>query len=318
MAGHLPVWPGRPDPLGATWDGEGVNFALFSAHAEKVELCLFDTSGLREVQRIVLPEYTDQVWHGYLPDARPNLLYGYRVHGPYDPAAGHRFNPHKLLLDPYAKAHHGPLRWTEAHFGYRLGSPRADLSFDRRDNARAMPKCRVIDTAFTWGADRAPQTAWAETIILEMHVRGFSRRHPGVEPAGRGTFAALAEPAIVDELRRLGVTAVELMPVHAFADGQHLAQRRLVDYWGYNSLGFFAPHPAYLASGRVSEVKTAVKRLHDAGIEVILDVVYNHTGEGSHLGPTLSFRGIDNKSYYRLADDRRYCADVTGCGNNAG
>jgi isoamylase len=309
------VWPGRPYPLGATWDGKGVNFALFSENAEAVDLCLFDATGHHEMARIRLPEYTDQVWHCYLPDARPNLLYGYRVHGPYRPQDGHRFNPHKLLLDPYAKALHGAVRWSDAHFGYRVGSPREDLSFDRRDNARGMPKCRVIDTAFTWAEDHRLHTPWEETIILEAHVRGMTHRHPGIDPARRGTFAALAAPPMIDYLLQLGVTALELMPVHAFVDDRHLAQSGLTNYWGYNTIGFFAPEPRYLASGFISDFKTAVMRLHDAGIEVILDVVYNHTGEGNHMGPTLCFRGIDNAAYYRLESDKRFYTDHTGTGN---
>jgi isoamylase len=313
-AGSL-VWPGRPYPLGATWDGKGVNFALFSEHAEAVELCLFDATGLHEVARIRLPEYTDQVWHGYLPDARPNLLYGYRVHGPYRPQDGHRFNPNKLLLDPYAKAIHGAIRWSDAHFGYRVGSPREDLSFDRRDNARLMPKCRVVDTAFTWDEDRPLHTRWEETIILELHVRGMTMRHPGIDPTRRGTFAGLASPPVIDYLLALGVTAVELMPIQAFVDDRHLVQRGFTNYWGYNTIGFFAPDPRFLTNGFISDFKTMVKRLHDAGIEVILDVVYNHTGEGNHLGPTLCFRGIDNASYYRLEGDRRFYTDYTGTGN---
>jgi isoamylase len=309
------VWPGRPYPLGATWDGKGVNFALFSENAEAVDLCLFDSTGHHEMARIRLPEYTDQVWHGYLPDARPNLLYGYRVHGSYRPQDGHRFNPHKLLLDPYAKALHGALRWNDAHFGYRVGSPREDLSFDRRDNARGMPKCRVIDTAFTWAEDHRLHTPWEETIILEVHVRGMTHRHPGIDRARRGTFAALAAPPMIDYLLQLGITALELMPVHAFVDDRHLAQHGLTNYWGYNTIGFFAPEPRYLASGFISDFKTTVMRLHDAGIEVILDVVYNHTGEGNHMGPTLSFRGIDNAAYYRLESDKRFYTDHTGTGN---
>jgi isoamylase len=309
------VWPGGPTPLGATWDGEGVNFALFSAHAEKVELCLFDPTGMHETARVVLPEYTDEVWHGYLPGARPNMLYGYRVYGPYEPQNGHRFNPNKLLLDPYAKAIDGPLRWTDAHFGYRVGSPRADLSFDRRDNARFVPKSRVVDTAFAWGRERRPATPWSETVVLEAHVRGMTMRHPLVEKAQRGTFAGFASPAVIDYLVRLGVTAVEFLPVHAFVDDRRLAEGGLANYWGYNSIGFFAPEPRFLATGLVSEFKAAVKRLHEAGIEVILDVVYNHTGEGNHMGPTLSFRGIDNKSYYRLEADGRHYLDHTGTGN---
>jgi isoamylase len=309
------VWPGLPYPLGATWDGKGVNFALFSGHAEKVELCLFDRSGLHEEARIVLPEYTDEVWHCYLPEVRPDQLYGYRVYGPYDPAAGHRFNPNKLLLDPYAKALSAQLRWNDSLFGYRLGSPREDLAFDRRDSARHVPKCRVVESAFSWDGDRHPRTSWEETIIYEMHVRGFTIRHPRVDAHERGTFAALASPAVIDYLVELGVTALELLPIHASATERHVAEHGLTNYWGYSTVGFFAPDPRFLVGGAISEFKTAIKRLHDAGIEVILDVVYNHTGEGSHLGPTLSFRGIDNLSYYKLRPDRRYYDDVTGTGN---
>jgi len=309
------VWPGQPYPLGATWDGKGVNFALFSAHAERVELCLFERSGQYEESRIVLPEYTDEVWHCYLPEARPDQLYGYRVYGPYDPAAGHRFNPNKLLLDPYAKALAGNVRWSDSVYGYRVGSPREDLAFDRRDSARQMPKCRVVETAFTWNDDRQPRTSWEETIILEMHVRGFTIKHPQVELHERGTFAALAAPAVIDYLVELGITAVEFLPVHAASSDRQLANRGLSNYWGYNTIGFFAPDPRFLPGGAIAEFKTAIKRLHEAGIEVILDVVYNHTGEGNHLGPTLSFRGIDNLSYYRLQDDRRFYLDFTGTGN---
>jgi glycogen operon protein len=309
------VWPGQPHPLGATWDGKGVNFALFSAHAERVDLCLFDASGHHEEARIVMPEYTDEVWHCYLPEARPGLLYGYRVHGPYEPTLGHRFNPNKLLLDPYARALSGTLRWNDVLFGHRVGSPREDLSFDRRDSARFMPKCRVVESAFTWNHDRHPRTSWEETIIYEMHVRGFTIRHPAVVPGESGTFAALASPSVIDYLIGLGVTAVELLPVHAAVTERPLAERGLVNYWGYNTIGYFAPDPRFLPAGSISEFKTAVMRLHEAGIEVILDVVYNHTGEGNHLGPTLSFRGIDNLSYYRLQPDRRLYQDVTGTGN---
>jgi isoamylase len=315
MAVRADVWPGKPYPLGATWDGKGVNFALFSEHAETVELCLFDPTGHHEVARIRLPEYTDQVWHGYLPDARPNLLYGYRVHGPYRPQDGHRFNPNKLVLDPYAKALHGHIRWSDAHFGYRVGSPREDLSFDRRDNARLMPKCRVVDTAFTWDDDRHPHMPWEETIILEAHVRGMTKCHPGIDPSRRGTFSGLVSPPMIDYLLQLGVTAIELMPIQAFVDDRHLIQNGLSNYWGYNTIGFFAPDPRFLSNGFISDFKTAVKRLHDAGIEIILDVVYNHTGEGNHMGPTLCFRGIDNVSYYRLEADRRFYTDYTGTGN---
>ena len=313
---HMFVWPGKPYPLGATWDGEGVNFSLFSENAEKVELCLFDAKGRREIERIDLRWQTDQIWHCYLPDARPGLLYGYRVHGPYDPGRGHRFNPHKLLLDPYAKALWGSFQWSDALFGYRVGNPREDLVRDRRNSASGMPKCRVVDTAFTWGDDRPPHTPWHDTIIYELHVKGFTCRHPEVPPSLRGTYAGLATYPSVEYLKRLGVTAVELMPVHAFVDDRHLVEHGLKNYWGYNSIGFFAPEMRYSATGLVSEFKTMVKTLHTAGIEVILDVVYNHTAEGNHLGPTFCFRGIDNASYYRLmSDDPRYHMDFTGCGN---
>ncbi len=310
------VWPGDPFPRGATWDGEGVNFALFSENAQRVELCLFDPTGRREVQRIELRERTDLIWHCYLPEARPGLLYGYRVHGHYDPARGHRFNPSKLLIEPYAKDIVGQLRWSDAHFGYRIGHRREDLSFDRRDNAAGMPKCRVIDSAFTWGEDKAPHIPWSDMVVYELHVRGFTISHPDITPPLRGTYAGLATAPVIDHLRRLGVTSVELMPVHAFVDDRHLIERGLSNYWGYNSIGFFAPDRRYGSSGVVSAFKTMVKTLHSNGIEVILDVVYNHTAEGNQLGPTFSFRGIDNATYYRLVgDDPRYYMDYTGCGN---
>ena len=310
------VWPGKPYPRGATWDGEGVNFSLFSQHAQKVELCLFDDRGRREVQRIELTEHTDQEWHCYLPEARPGLLYGYRVYGPYRPDEGHRFNENKLLLDPYAKSLFGQIVWSDAHFGYRVSAKREDVSFDTRDSARGMPKCRVIDPAFTWGDDRRPNIPWNDTVIYETHVRGFSLHHPDVPPALRGTYAGLATPAIITHLERLGVTAVELMPVHAFVDDRGLVEKGLRNYWGYNSIGFFAPEGRYSSSGNVSEFKTMVKAFHSAGIEVILDVVYNHTAEGDHMGPTLAFRGIDNASYYRLnPENKRFYVDYTGCGN---
>ncbi|MFC5310249.1 glycogen debranching protein GlgX [Azospirillum rugosum] len=312
---HSRIREGLPYPLGATWDGLGVNFALFSANATKVELCLFDPEGRRELERIELPEYTDEVWHGYLPDARPGTVYGYRVHGPYEPRAGHRFNPNKLLLDPYAKHLIGPLRWSDAHFGYRVGSPRADLSFDRRDSAPGMPKCVVIDPAFTWGHDRAPAIPWERTIVYETHVRGYTMRHPAVPPQHRGTFAGLAQHEVVEYIRSLGVTAVELLPPHAFVDDRYLLEKGLRNYWGYNTISFFAPDPRYLATGAINEFKEMIARLHDAGIEVILDVVYNHTAEGNEMGPTLSFKGIDNASYYRLAPDPRYYINDTGTGN---
>ncbi len=311
------VWLGRPYPLGATWDGEGVNFSLYSSHAERVELCVFDGRGRRELQRIAMPEQTDQVWHAYLPEARPHLLYGYRVHGPYKPEAGHRFNPHKLLLDPYAKALVGRLAWGDACFGYRVDHPRADLSLDRRDSASRMPKCQVIDPAFTWGGDRPPDTPWHDTVIYELHVRGFTMKHPDVPPQLRGTYAGLCTAPVIAHLKRLGVTAVELMPVHASVSERSLVERGLRNYWGYNTIGFLAPEQEYAAGADPDrEFKTMVKALHSAGIEVILDVVYNHTAEGNHLGPTLSFRGIDNASYYRLvAEKPRYYQDYSGCGN---
>ncbi|MBS3936486.1 MAG: glycogen debranching protein GlgX [Sulfuritalea sp.] len=310
------VWPGAPYPLGATWDGEGVNFALFSEHAEKVELCLFDPDSRAEVQRIVLREHTDLIWHCYLPEARPGLLYGYRVHGPYDPSRGLRFNPNKLLIDPYARDFVGPLDWSDAHYGYRAGDPAGDLSFDARDNAASMPKCRVTDPAFSWGDDRSPHIPWHEMVIYELHVRGFTIDHPEVPPALRGTYAGLAAAPVIEHLKRLGVTSIELMPTHSFVDDRHLVDQGLRNYWGYNSIGYFAPEQRYSASGSAKEFKTMVKTLHSAGFEIILDVVYNHTAEGNHLGPTLSFKGIDNGVYYRLqADDPRFYRDYTGCGN---
>jgi glycogen operon protein len=309
------VWRGVPYPRGATWDGEGVNFALFSEHAEKVELCLFDEAGRRERQRIEMRERTDNVWHCTLPEARPGLVYGYRVHGPYRPEEGHRFNAHKLLVDPYAREIVGKVHWHDALYGYSVGHKREDLSLDRRDSAPYMPKCRVVDQAFTWGEDRRPVIPWHEMVIYELHVRGFTKLHPGVPAAQQGTFAALASAPVIEYLKRLGVTTVELMPVHAFIDERRLADLGLHNYWGYNTLGFFAPEPRYSASGSSKEFKTMVKRLHSAGIEVLIDVVYNHSCEGDHLGPTLSFRGVDNACYYRLADDRRRYLDFTGCGN---
>ena len=307
---------GTPNQLGATWDGSGVNFAFFSAHAEKVELCLFDRTGRRELERVELPEYTHEVWHGYLHDVRPGQLYGYRVHGPYDPKSGHRFNPNKLLLDPYAKAYRGELRWHDAAFGYRVGHPNEDLAIDRRNSAFVMPKCVVIDPAVTWGPDIRPQIPWAETIIYEAHVKGMTARHPEVPVPLRGTFAALADPHVIDHLVRLGITTIELMPVQAFIDDHHLVQKGLTNYWGYNTIGFFAPATRYISPhGDLHEFKLMVRRLHEAGIEVILDVVYNHTAEGNHLGPTLSFKGADNASYYILDDDPRFYFDATGCGN---
>ncbi|MDP9161071.1 MAG: glycogen debranching protein GlgX [Acidobacteriota bacterium] len=310
------VWPGKPYPLGATWDGEGVNFAIFSEHADAVQLCLFDKTGRRELHRVEMREQTDQVWHCYLPEARPGILYGYRVHGPYEPNQGHRFNPNKLLLDPYAKQIEGDLRWSDSHFGYRIDNAKEDLSFDRRDSAAGMLKGLVVDSSFTWGADQPPRIPWHKSIIYEVHVKGFTVRHPEVPPALRGTYAGLATAPVIDYLKKLGITAVELMPVHCFVNDRSLVEKGLRNYWGYNSIGFFAPEPRYSASGSITEFKTMVKTLHSAGIEVILDVVYNHTAEGNQMGPTLSFRGIDNSVYYRLlADNPRYYMDYTGTGN---
>jgi glycogen operon protein len=315
------VWPGDPYPLGATWTGVGVNFALFSEHATRVELCLFDSpDATREHHRIPLPEHTDMVWHAFLPDVRPNQLYGYRVYGPYDPAAGHRFNPNKVVMDPYAKSVARTIRWADEMFGYRVGHPDEDASFDDRDNAAYAPLAAVVDPAFTWGDDRPPRTPWHNTVIYEMHVRGFSKLHPAIPGHLRGTYEALTTEPALEHLRKLGVTAVELMPVHHHARDRHLEEKGLTNYWGYNSFGYFAPERRLAASrtpaGAVREFKRMVRALHGAGLEVILDVVYNHTAEGNHLGPTLSLKGIDNASYYRLvADNPRYYMDFTGCGN---
>ncbi len=313
----MTVWPGRPYPLGASWDGEGVNFALFSEHAEQVVLCLFDAKGKHEIAQIPLIERSGGVWHGYLPEARPDLLYGYRVHGPYEPDQGHRFNPHKLLLDPYAKSIVGQIHWSDAQFGYRIGSRNEDFSFNTRNSAPGMPKCQVVDTAFVWGDDRPPRIPWHDTLIYELHVRGFTMRHPDVPPHLRGAYAGLACGPVIDYLKALGVTALDLLPIHYFVDERHLLDRGLRNYWGYSPIGYFAPDPRYAASDHpASEFKSMVKTLHSAGIEVILDVVYNHTAEGNQFGPTLSFRGLDNAAYYRLAPDHpRYYMDYTGCGN---
>ena len=307
---------GTPHRLGATWDGRGTNFALFSANAEKVELCLFDSQGKRELERLALPERTEDIWHGYFHNVAPGQVYGYRVHGPYDPERGFRFNANKLLLDPYCKAMAGRLVWSEAHFGYRPNTARGDLSFDRRDNARAMPKAVVIDEAATSVPQGKPQVPWEDTIIYEAHVKGLTKTREDVPPEWRGYFRGLSSPAVVSHLKRLGVTAIELLPVHAFLDDRQLVERGLVNYWGYNTLSFFTPEPRYAHDNGLVDFRATVSRLHDAGIEVILDVVYNHTAEGNHLGPTLNFRGIDNTSYYRLQSDKpRYYDDVTGTGN---
>ncbi|WP_315725464.1 MULTISPECIES: glycogen debranching protein GlgX [unclassified Bradyrhizobium] len=304
--------------LGATWDGRGTNFALFSANAEKVELCLFDSQGRREIERIELPERTEDVWHGYLNDVSPGQLYGYRVYGPYEPERGHRFNANKLLLDPYAKRLAGRLVWSDAHFAYRAGSPREDLSFDRRDNARGMPKAVVIDETFNWGRrEMRPQIPWEDTIIYEAHVKGLTNRRDDVPPNLRGTYGGLSSPAMIKHLKRLGVTTIELLPIHAFIDDRMLVEKKLVNYWGYNTISFFAPEQRYAQDNPLDAFRTTVARLHDAGIEVMLDVVYNHTAEGNHLGPTLCYRGIDNASYYWLKPDNpRFYDDFTGCGSS--
>ena len=315
------AWPGAPYPLGASWDGEGVNFALFSEHAQAVRLELFEDPRSGAPSTVIpLTETTDQVWHVYLPDVRPGALYGYRVHGPYDPDAGHRFNPNKLLIDPYAKAVSGPIDWSDDLFGYTVGDPAEDLSFDTRDSASALPKSVVVDPSFTWQDDRPPRTPLNRTVIYETHVRGMTMQHPGVPQHLRGTFLGLASDPIVDHLLNLGVTAVELMPVHHFVADRNLVAKGLTNYWGYNSIAFFAPHVGYATGAlgeQVGEFKSMVRTLHRAGIEVILDVVYNHTGEGNHLGPTLSLKGVDNAVYYRLSpEDQRYYVDYTGTGNS--
>ena len=310
---------GLPFPIGASWDGEGVNFALFSANATKVEVCLFDQNGETELERIALPEYTDQIFHGYIPDVGPGLIYGYRAHGPYEPDAGHRFNPTKLLLDPYARAHVGELKWDPALFGYTIGHKDADLSFDERDSAPFMPKSVVVDPDFDWrGQPRRNPVPWDRTIIYETHVRGYTRLHPKVPEHLRGTYAGLGEKPVIDYIKSLGVTSVELLPIHAFVNDDYLLEKGLVNYWGYNSIGFFSPEPRYAAdrANMLREFKEMVARFHDAGLEVILDVVYNHTAEGNERGPTLSFKGVDNASYYRLLpDQKRYYINDTGTGN---
>ena len=318
------VWPGNPAPLGATWDGEGTNFAIFCEHGSTVELCLFARpEDSTETDRIPLQERTDQIWHAYLPGVRPGQAYGYRIHGPYRPSEGQRYNPAKLLLDPYAKALSGTVQWSDALSGYpvRSADPDRDLVVDTQDSAGAMPKALVIESAFSWGEDQPLRTPWNRTVIYECHVKGMTMQHPDVPARLRGTYLGLATDPIIDHLTGLGVTAVELLPIHHMATERRLAELGLTNYWGYSSIGYFAPDVRFATEGadpggQVAEFKSMVKRLHAAGLEVILDVVYNHTAEGDHLGPTLAFRGIDNLAYYRLKPDhpRRY-TDYTGCGN---
>jgi isoamylase len=305
---------GRSFPLGATFDGEGVNFALFSQHATRVELCLFDEQE-RETARLELPEKSDDIWFGHLPGAKPGQLYGYRVYGPYDPAAGHRFNSHKLLIDPYARLLTRPFAYDPLHCGYDPSDPHSDLSFDTRDSAAAVPKCQVIDPAFDWADDPQLRRPRSHSVMYELHLRGFTMLHPEVSVPLRGTCAGLATPEIIKYIHDLGVTAVELLPIHPFSTTQLQARNGVKEYWGYNSISFFAIEPRYLARTDLGEFRRMVRAFHEAGIEIILDVVFNHTGEGNELGPTLSFRGIDNASYYMLAEDRRLYRDMTGCGN---
>ena len=310
---------GRAQEHGAIWDGKGTNFTLFSADATRVELCLFDSSGLKETERLVLPEYTDQIWHGYVPELHPGSYYGFRVHGPYEPLAGHRFNPNKLLLDPYARAHVGEIKWSPEVFGYTLGAKGDDLSFDERDSAPFVPKCVIVDPNFDWhGQPRSRGLPWDDTIIYEAHVKGFTKRHPAVPPRQRGTYKGLGAQEVIHYVKSLGITAIELLPIHTFVNDSYLIERGLTNYWGYNSIGFFAPDPRYASEPEQSlrEFKEMVARFHDAGLEVLMDVVYNHTAEGNELGPTLSFKGIDNASYYRLMPtDKRYYINDTGTGN---
>lgn len=315
-ASQRPVEPGRPYPLGATWSGRGVNFALFSEHAERVDLCLFDSTGKKEERRIRLPEVTDHIWHGFIPDLAPGQLYGYRVYGPYDPLNGHRFNDNKLLVDPYAKGLAGTVQWHPACYGYKIGHSKGDLSFDKRDSARYVPKSQVVSTDFPWNGDTQLERPLNQTVIYEAHVKGMTARHPDVPAPLRGTFQGLAHTSVIEHLTNLGITAIELMPVQSFLDETHLQEKGLTNYWGYNPISFFAPERRYLAGPHPNEFKSMVARLHEASIEVILDVVYNHTCEGNHFGPTISLRGIDNKSYYHLvAETPRYYHNHSGCGN---
>lgn len=313
------IYPGKPYPLGATWEGGGVNFAIFAGNASAVELCLFDADGVSNEVRLKLPDRDLDIWYGYLPYIEPGQLYGYRVYGNYDPLQGDRFNPCKLLIDPYAKAISGTIQWHDSLFGYSIGDPARDLSFSDVDSAPFIPKSVVINPAFNWEDDRQLKLPYHKDIIYEAHVKGFTMRNTRIPEELRGTYAGMSHPESIRYLKELGITAIELMPVHHFVADRHLKDRGLTNYWGYNSIGFFAPDVRYSASreigGQVNEFKQMVKEFHRAGIEVFLDVVYNHTGEGSELGPTLSFRGIDNKSYYRLTEQQRYYNDYTGTGN---
>ena len=315
VSGGWSVSPGQPWPMGATPTCDGVNFAVFSAHAEAMELCLFSEDGRREIARLPFRDRDGDVWHLHVGGLLPGQAYGFRAHGPYRPEEGHRFNPNKLLIDPYARRLDGRLRWSDALMGYKVGSSRADLSFDTRDSAFAMPKSVVTDPAFTWGEDAPPGHCWTDTVIYEAHVKGLTALHEGVPKALRGTYMGLASDPVLDHLNRIGVTAVELLPIHAFVDDRFLVSKGLKNYWGYQSIGFFAPDPRYMLRDAVLEFRSMVSRLHHAGIEVILDVVYNHSGEGDELGPTLAFRGLDNASYYRLRDGGRFYVNDTGTGN---
>ncbi len=307
---------GAAFPRGASFTGVGVNFAVFSAHATAIEVCLYDDSGEHEIARFALPEYTDEIWHGHVRGLKPGQRYGYRAHGPYRPELGHRFNPNKLLLDPYAKAYEGGLRWGDELFGYTVGHPDADLSFDERDSAPFVPKCVVVDSKFEWRQPLGPRVPWDRTVLYETHVRGFTKRHPGVPESLRGTFAGMAQAPVLQHIRDLGVTSVELLPVHTFLNQPFLTNKGLTNYWGYDTIGFFSADARYFSKPDVDEFKAMVDRFHEEGIEVILDVVYNHTPEGNELGPTISFKGIDNKSYYRLLpDEPRYYINDTGTGN---
>ena len=308
---------GTPFPRGATYTGRGINFAIFSANATRVDICIYDEDGKVEIGRVTLPEYTNEVWHGFLPDLQPGTRYGLRVHGPYDPANGHRFNPNKLLMDPYAKAHVGELVWCDELFGYTVGHEDGDLSFDERDSAPFVPKCVVVDSRFEWKQPvRGVRVPWDQTVFYETHVRGFTKQHPSVPAHLQGTFAGLAHEDVIRHIKDLGVTSVELLPIHTFLNQPFLTEKGLTNYWGYDSIGFFAADPRYFAEPTIDEFKSMVDRFHDAGLEVILDVVYNHTPEGNEMGPTISFKGIDNATYYRLLpDDKRYYINDTGTGN---